>query len=286
MRRTLSVAAVVIVLLAVVVTCEVILHNVPENDPLGKRLLYLPSPEVLRLASLGNDGLVADLLYMWSIQYYSQFDFREKFLYLDTVFNLITDLDPRYFDAYRIGAMIMSVQKYGDPEQHKESIVRLYDKGIAAIPDDWEIAEWAAWDAYLVLQDTDQAVKWMGIAAERPDAPGVLKRLYGRWRDNIHGWTAEDSIAHWEEVLAEAGTKSEFNLATSHIYDSYVSLHRGTLDPMLQGYFQVTRRCPESWQKLVDEGWLASVPMDYLGNPYGVDPNTCTLVAHKKIRWD
>lgn len=286
MRHPLAIAAVVIVLLAVVVTCEVVLHNAPEADPLGKRLLYLPSPEVLRLGSLGNDGLVADVLYMWSIQYYSQFDFREKFLYLDTVFNLITDLDPRYFDAYRIGAMIMSVQKHGDPDQHKAAIVRLYDKGIRAMPEDWEIAEWAAWDAYLVLHDTDQAVEWMGIAAERPDAPYVLQRLYGVWRDNIHGWTVEDSIAHWEEVLAGAETKAEINLATSHMYDSYVTLHRKTLDPMLQGYFQRTRRCPESWQELVDAGWMASVPVDYLGNSYGIDTTTCTMVPHKKIRWD
>jgi len=284
--RSVAIAAVVIALLAVVVTCEVILHNAPEADPLGKRLLYLPSAEVLRLVSLGNDGLMADLLYMWSIQYYSQFDFREKFLYLDTVFNLITDLDPRYFDAYRIGAMIMSVQKHGDPNQHKEAIVRLYDKGIRAMPEKWEIAEWAAWDAYLVLQDTDQAVEWMGIAAERPGAPYVLQRLYGVWRDNIHGWTVEDSIAHWHEVLAGAETKTEINLATSHMYDSYVTLHRRSLDPMLRDYFERTRSCPESWQELVDAGWLASVPTDYLGNPYGIDTTTCTMVAHKKIRWD
>lgn len=286
MRRPLATAAVVIALLAVVVTCEVILHNAPETDPLGKRLLYLPSPEVLRLVSLGNDGLMADLLYMWSIQYYSQFDFREKFLYLDTVFNLITDLDPRYFDAYRIGAMIMSLQKHGDPEQHKDAIVRLYEKGLDAMPDDWEIAEVAAWDAYLVLQDNDLAVKWMGIAAERPDAPGVLKRLYGRWRDNIHGWTVEDSIAHWEEVLAESETKVEINLATSHLYDSRVALDRRSLDPMLRSSFDRAGKCPESWQELVDAGWLASAPLDYLGNPYGIDPQTCTMVAHKKIRWD
>ena len=284
--RSVRVVLVVLALLAVVVTSEVMLDNAPEVNPLGKRLLYLPSPEMLRLVSLGNEGLVADVLYLWSIQYYSQFDFREKFLYLETVFNLITDLDPRYFDAYRIGAMIMSVQKYGDPEEHKAAIVRLYDKGIEANPDDWEIAETAAWDAYLVLHDTDLAVRWMQTAAERPNAPGFLKRLYGRWRDDIHGWTVEDSIAHWEDVLAEAKTKVDINLATSHLYDSYVALHRRSLDPLLRKIFDRTHGCPESWQEVVDAGWLSSVPVDSLGNPYGIDTKTCTLVAHKKIRWD
>ncbi len=280
------IAAVIAALFATAVVCEVNLHSVQAADPLGKRVLYLPSDRALRLASLGNDGLVADLLYMWAIQYYSQFDFREKFLYLDTVFNLITDLDPRYKDPYRIGAMIMSLQKYGDRADHKRAIVGLYEKGIAAMPEDWEIAEIAAWDAKLVMQDTELAVRWMGIAAERPEAPNTIKRIYARWRDDIHGWTIEDSISYWEEVVAEADTKVAKNLATSHLYDSYVTLHRHTLDPTLRSYYERSGRCPESWQEVVDAGLLAAVPVDSLGNPYGIDSETCTMVAHKKIRWD
>ena len=30
----------------------------------------------------------------------------------------------------------------------------------------------------------------------------------------------------------------------------------------------------------------ARAPLDYLGNPYTIDPESCTLVAHKRIRWD
>ena len=286
MRRRALVLVVVAALLAVVIIGEVALHNAPEADPLGKRVLYLPSAEMLKLISLGNEGLVADLLYLWAIQYYSQFDFREKFLYLDTVFNLITDLDPLYKDPYRIGAMIMSLQKHGDQAEHKAAVVRLYEKGMGAMPDDWEIAEIAAWDAYLVMQDTELAVRWMGVAASRPDAPNTMMRLYARWRDDIHGWTVEDSITYWEEVVAASDNKVEKNLATSHLYDSYVSLHRRTLDPMLQAHFQRTGRCPSSWQELVEAGALAEVPLDSLGNPYGIDPESCALVAHKKIRWD
>lgn len=286
MRRRRLIGVVIVVLLGTAVLCEVMLHSAPEADPLGKRVLYLPSEKMLRMASLGNDGLVADLLYMWAIQYYSQFDFREKFLYLDTVFNLITDLDPRYKDPYRIGAMIMSLQKYGDRADHKAAIVGLYEKGIAAMPEDWEVAEIAAWDANLVMQDKELAVRWMEIAAGRPDAPNTIKRIYARWRDDIHGWTVEDSIAYWEEVVAGASNKVELNLATSHLYDSYATLHRSTLDPLLRSYYQRTGRCPESWQDVVDAGLLAVPPLDRLGNPYGIDPETCTMVAHKKIRWE
>jgi hypothetical protein len=286
MSRKLVTVGVVVVLLATVVVCGYTLQSIPEPDPLGRRLLYLPTPEILRMASLGNEGLMADLLYIWSIQYYSQFDLREKFLYLETVFNLITDLDPLFFDAYRIGALIMSLQKYGDPAEHKAAVVRLYEKGLRNMPESWELAEAAAWDAHLVLGDQELAVRWMGMAAERPGALPSVKRVYGRWRDNIHGWTIEDSIQYWQEVLSEATRKPDINLATSHLYDSYVTLDRRTLDPLLASFRARTGRCPESWRPLIDARALGQVPLDYLGNPYTIDPETCTLVAHKRIRWD
>ena len=286
MRRRLATGAAVLALGAIVIASGRGLQAIPRNDVLGKQLLYLPTPEILKLASLGNQGLMADLLYIWSIQYYSQFSLDEKFLYLENVFDLVTDLDPHYFDAYRIGALIMSVQRSGDPAQHKAAVARLYDKGLANMPDSWELAEVAAWDAHLVLNDQELAVRWMRMASERPGAPPEVKRVYGRWRDNIHGWTIEDSIAYWEEVLAEAERKPDINLATSHLYDSYVTLHRRRLDPLLGAIRQRTGRCPGSWQEVVDRGLLPEVPLDYLGNPYTIDPATCTLVAHKRIRWD
>jgi len=285
-RRRLATLAAVLALGSIAVVCGQRLEAIPRTDVLGKQLLYLPSPEILRLASLGNRGLMADLLYVWSIQYYSQFKLTEKFLYLETVFELVTDLDPQYFDAYRVGAMIMSLQRYGDPAQHKAAIVRLYEKGLAAMPDSWELAEVAAWDAHLVLNDRELAVRWIGMAAERPGAPPDVKRVYGRWRDDIHGWTIEDSIAYWEEVVAEATRKPDINLATSHLYDSYVTLHRRRLDPLLASVRQRTGRCPGSWQEVVEQGLLAEAPLDYLGNPYGIDPDSCTLLARKRIRWD
>ena len=85
---------IVVALLAVAVTSELRMSRIPREDPLGRQLLYLPSPEMLKLLSLGNPGLAADVLYLWSIQYYSKFRPHERFLYLETVYNLITDLDP------------------------------------------------------------------------------------------------------------------------------------------------------------------------------------------------
>ena len=105
MKRKLFSIFIVAVILSVAVVSEIRLGRIPKQDPLGRELLYLPSPEMLKIMSLGNPGLAADVLYLWSIQYYSLFKPHERFLYLETIYNLITDLDPLYVDAYRVGAL-------------------------------------------------------------------------------------------------------------------------------------------------------------------------------------
>ena len=82
MKRIVCAAAAVVVLLAIAITSEVRLRSIERADPLGPELLYLPTYEMLKIMSLGNEGLMADLLFLWSIQYYSQFRPHEKFLYL------------------------------------------------------------------------------------------------------------------------------------------------------------------------------------------------------------
>jgi tetratricopeptide (TPR) repeat protein len=278
-------AVVVVALIAAVVTCEMRLGSISRDDPLGRQLLYLPTPEILEVLSLGNRGLVADLLYLWAIQYYSQFRLQEKFLYLETVFNLITDLDPFYSDAYRIGAMIMSIQRHGDPEQRKQAVVRLYDKGLANRPDDWELAEVAAWDAYLVLRDRELAIRWAKMASERPGARPRVKRMYARWKDTTDAWSVEDSIEYWEDVLATSTRIADVQFAKSHLYDAHARRDRQLLDPLLARYWRRTGRCPNDWRELVDAGMLPQPPLDYVGNVYRIDRESCTTDPYKRIPW-
>jgi hypothetical protein len=276
----------VLVLLTAAVFSETRLRAIGREDPLGRELLYLPSPTMLELLSLGNRGLMADLLFLWSIQYYSGFRIDERFLYLETVYDQITDLDPRFFDAYRVGAMIMTIEKAGDPSQRRDAVKRLYDKGLENMPESWELAEVAAWDAFNHLRDRELAIRYAGIGAERPGAPERLKRVYGRWRDTLGGWTIAESIDYWQAVLDDAVRKADVILAETHLYDAYATLHHQQLDPILNQYRERTGACPTDWQPLIDGGWLSAVPLDSIGKPYGINPETCTLHPRKQIRWD
>jgi len=285
MRAKTLVSLVIIgALLGVAVGAEVELGRIPREDPLGRELLYLPSPEMLKIMSLGNPGLAADILYLWSIQYYSFFQPDERFLYLETIYNLITDLDPLYFDAYRVGALIMGIQTGGDQAQLKKSVRRLFDKGLENLPGSWQLAEAAAWDLFMRFQDQGAALHYAEIAAARPDASGRIKRMVGVWREKGRVWTVDDSIEYWKRAVDDAKDEYDRTMCASHLYDALVARDRKALEAALAYYSEHNGSCAESWEELIDAGLIRGVPLDLVGKPYGIESSDCTIVAFKKIR--
>jgi len=254
-KRTLGSLSVIAILIGVVVIAEVRLGKITREDPLGRELLYLPSPEMLKIMSLGNPGLVADVLYLWSIQYYSFYQPRERFLYLETVYNLITDLDPLYVDAYRIGALIMQIQTGGDQEGLEGAVRRLFDKGLRNLPDDWQLAEAAAWDFFIRFKDREVALHYAEIATQRPGAPPRIKRMVGVWRDKENAWTLDDSVEYWRRALEDAENEWDHVLCMNQFYDAMTARDRKTLEPLLA-----------------------------FGDPYGIGLEDCGLVAFKKFK--
>ncbi len=282
MKRALAVA-VLMVLAVVTVVSERHLQTVDRQDPLGRRLLYLPTPEFLRLASLGNPQLLADILYMWAIQYYSMYDPQEQFLYVDTMFDLITDLDPLYFDAYRMGGLIMQIQTGGDDQALRRSVRRLFDKGIANLPDSWELAETAAFDMIIRFRDFEAAIHYLEAAARCPGVPHRVIRVLGRLRDRDHDWTFADSVAYWQEAVATAPDEFAERMSRKHLYEATVRLHQSLLDPILAEYRSVTGRCPSDWDEVIRAGLLGDVPRDLEGRPYDIDAETCTMFARRQF---
>jgi hypothetical protein len=283
-KRTLVSLVVIGSLLAVAVATEVRLGRIPEQNPLGRELLYLPSPEMLKILSLGNTDLAADVLYLWSIQYYSLFQPNERFLYLETIYNLITDLDPLYYDAYRIGALIMQIQTGGDQHQLAAAVRRLFDKGLKNLPENWQLAEAAAWDLFIRFKDQETALHYAEIAVQRPGAPPRIKRMVGVWRDKENAWTLEDSIAYWRHAVDDAKDEWDRRMCMNQLYDAVTARDRQRLEPLLRMVESRTGSCPEGWQQLIRLGVIGSEPTDLFGDAYGIDRTTCGIIAYKKFK--
>ena len=74
------------------------------------------------------------------------------------------------------------------------------------------------------------------MAAAAPDAPARLKRIVGVWRDKNELWSVEDSIAYWEQAVAEASDDFDRFVCRNKLYDAHVTRDRKLLQPLIDDY--------------------------------------------------
>jgi hypothetical protein len=284
-KQTAFVLLVVVLLFGGAVVAEWALQGIERQDPMGRKLLYLPSAQMLRFAGLGNPGLMADAFYLWSIQYYGQYQPHERFLYLEPVYQLITDLDPLYFDAYRVGALIMQLPTV-DEEAHKQAVIRLFDKALRNMPENHEIAEAAGWDMFIRYRDKAEGIRYFKVAVEIPGAPLRLKRFLAAWREDEEGWSIDDAISYWTEVRDSSDDEYNRMVSERQIYRLVASRDEELLNPILEKWKLWHGRCPGSWDAVVEAGFLRKAPVDYFGRPYRILAESCTTMGEDEVRFD
>jgi tetratricopeptide (TPR) repeat protein len=142
--------------------------------------LYLTAGEALKRASMGFDGLLADLYWIRTIQYFGRNRERQKaergvvdlrqMRQLEPLLEMTTELNPHHIAAYRFGAFFL---RYIDPEK----AVSFANRGIRNNPDEWRLYQdlgfiyWRfgryreASDAYLAGSRIAGAPPWMEAMA-------------------------------------------------------------------------------------------------------------------------
>jgi tetratricopeptide (TPR) repeat protein len=104
--------------------------------------LYLRSGETLKKASAGFDGLLADLYWIRTAQYFGaqlerqratneSIDLSQMRL-LEPLLDVTTELDPQHIAAYRFGAFFL---QYIEPEK----AIRFAERGIRHNPKEWRL---------------------------------------------------------------------------------------------------------------------------------------------------
>ena len=246
--------------------------------PEEAKVLYLPSGRYLRAASLGFPELMADLVYIWSIQYYGHYDARDRFPYLEHIYgNVISELDPRYVDPYLIGSMIMSMEA-NDPEM----ALRLLDKGIAANPDEWILAFEAGFVCFHTLKDHARAADYFRKAIDVPGSPAVIRRMHAEMYNKMGD--RRTSLRHWQEVLEQAQNAYVRDVANAHIHDLTIQIQLEDLRAAIAAWRERTGSFPPDLEALVRAGLMAQVPRDPEGLAYAYDPATGEASSRSRFR--
>ena len=100
-------------MIALLLTGSVSLHQdlaaLNHTYPTEFRSYYIPSSAYLKVASLGQRNFWADLIFIWSIQYFDRYVESVRDTYLFHTYDVITDLDPRFHEAYVFGNLFLSL---------------------------------------------------------------------------------------------------------------------------------------------------------------------------------
>jgi len=256
----------IILCLAVLLPVNGRLKEIRADTP-DAGLLYLPSGKYLKLAVLGYDNLAADLLYLWSIQFYGDRRIISRYQYLEHIYGIITDLDPHYSDAYVIGALIMAVEG-----EDMDTAFRILHKGMEANPDKWIFTANAGYYAWLDLHDYALASEYFKKASEIEDCPPPIRRLFGIMMEK--GGDARSSLQFWKEIYNTSNDDASRRIALRFIQKLKIKLDMETLQIVTDQYKEKYGRPPASWHALIDAGMLLSVPQNPYGEPYAFNLRT------------
>ncbi|MCZ6649667.1 MAG: hypothetical protein O7D35_03295 [Acidobacteria bacterium] len=267
--RRAGVTLLVLLALVLVAGSQARLLAHPLEEDAGRRLLYLPNGRFLKIASLGYPTFVADMIYLWSIQFYGGYSKRmDRFAYLEHIYGqVITRLDPRYIDPYLVGALIMVVEN-----KDVEGALELLDQGIVANPDDWLMPYVAGFWAYDTAHDFDRAAEYFRRAMEIPGAPASTKRLHAGMI-NKKGDKAT-SLLLWSGILEETDEERVRATAANHVHDLQIDVDVARLNELAARFEARSGRTPRATEELVAAGLLQGVPLDPDGRPYVFDPVT------------
>ncbi|MGB7295797.1 MAG: hypothetical protein WBC70_09445 [Candidatus Aminicenantales bacterium] len=269
-RRKGSAAIAVVGLLAFLCAGIVFLKLAVERIPRGKipgaSIIYIPSGKYLKYATFGYSSLVADLVYIWAIQYYTTYTIVDRFKNLEHIFSIIAELDPRFTDPYEIGALI-AVNEARD----LDLAYKILDLGLAKNPDQW-IFPFEAGHYAQRARDYETARKYYEKAMSIPGAPDIAKRLYAA--AGFKAMDLDESWKTWLEIYDTAQDERTRIIAGKHLYQVKTALDTNVLKEAVRRFRERYQRLPAELSELVRFGIVRSLPRDLDGKDYVYDPKT------------
>jgi len=133
--------------------------------------LYLPSSAYVQWTTLGYDQIVADALWLRSIQSFgATFANKETLPQLNAYFDVITDLDPQFLAVYRFANLVIG-EEGGDHEKG----LAILEKGMEKNPDKYLPAYDAAFFTYWTMKDGELAKYYTHRALKTSDCPEFVR---------------------------------------------------------------------------------------------------------------
>lgn len=233
----------------------------------GSSIIYIPSGKFLKFATFGYSSLMADIIYMWAIQYYSNTSIEDRFKYLDHIFSIISELDPNYLDPYQIGALVATYEAWD-----LDLGFKILDRGLTHNPKQWIFPYLAGHYAQLVAKDYKRAQHYYKKAITIEGAPPIVKRLYADAAFKEMNYLTSWKI--WLEIYKSAESERIKKIASNHLYQVKAAIDIKMIKEAIEKFRAKYHRNPMELYQLVKAGFLKSIPKDFDGHEYLYDSHT------------
>ena len=258
-----------------------ILRRVDQTRPQATldEVLYISSPKVLERASLGYNGLMADIYWTRTVQYFGQRHYRSAQSYnlLAPLLEITTHLDPHLLVAYQFGASFLAPKPPSGPGQ-PDRAVQLIEYGIQNNPNEWRLYYDLGFVYYMELKNYAKAAEAFERGSRVPNAHPFLKLLAAQMAQ--HAGEYETARTLW--IATYQTTRDghvRFN-AVEHLRALKVDEEVTRLQSAVTRFGARTGRLPYSMSELALAEGLKGIPVDPDGNPYKLNSEGRILVEH------
>jgi len=233
----------------------------------GSSVIYIPSGKYLKVMTFGFSSVIADLIYLWTIQYYSDNSIADRFDYLEHILSVISELDPRYVDPYEVCALIAAAEA-----KNVDLALKILDRGLEKNPDQWIFPFEAGHIAQTAKRDFQLAQAYYKKAMAIKGAPDILTRLYAN-----AAYKTMDFRTSWEtwlEVYRTTKDERVKKIASNHLYQVKAAVDLNALQSAISKFKEKFGQNPQDLSQLVAEGFLTAIPQDFDARNYVYDPQT------------
>lgn len=254
--------------------------------------LYLSSSS-LRKVSLGYKELMADIYWLRALQYFGSKKLTEQdpeLLY--HYFDIITDLDPKFVNAYRYGGTFLAEPPPFGLGDTKKGI-ELFDKGRKNNPDNHRLPLEEAFVYYFYPKDYEKAAGLFREAAEKPGVSPLRKASLKGMAASAHvrGGNNELSRKIWEILYETSPSEGRRDFALRNIEQIDTMTLEEELTESLREYKKRHGRLPSSLEELASSGYVkGQMPEAPVGGGFviaaGIEAVKSIELAKRKMRED
>ncbi len=229
----------------------------------------IPSEDSIKKLTFGQNTLIADLLWLQTIQYYGSGDPYGKYRQLPKLINAITTIDPKFTYPYSFAGLILPNEGFVD------EALEILSNGEQNLPQNWEIPYSKGTILYINKKDYKSAAASYSNASNKPGAPDKTKFLSAVQYDRGENYQTAMQIF---QNLADKSDNQYFKDRAKLFVDHYLLLD--SLEKVCKTFKDKEGRYPRTLNELVQKKVVNEIPADPLGREIKYDSGTGKVNAN------